>query len=128
MQLFPETVGAVLSKYYNCDDGVVRSVFIDCGATEGDRVCSVVVDCMQQESARWVRVCFRVVGVVNFRFEITGPSFEVLSSGVQVVWKDALVYLVLDAYPDDGPGLPELADNIAYVAGRECYLDVMPIP
>lgn len=126
MQLYPETANAVLAEYFNCDDGVVKDVRIECGTSRSDRVCTVVAECMKEGAtpSEWVRAHFRVTGVTEFRFQLVKTTFEVLSSGVQVIWKDGLVYLVLDAYPDDGPGLPDLATNIAYVAGSECHLEI----
>ncbi len=68
----------------------------------------------------WSRVTFHLTGVKEMRFELGRRTFEVLSSGLQIARKGNLVYLVFDAYPDDGPGLPDLSRNIAYVAAESC--------
>ena len=58
---------------------------------------------------------------------MVGSTFEFLESGVQLVWKDGQVFLLLDAHPEDGPELPDLSRNIGYAAGRECFLEVEPL-
>ena len=68
----------------------------------------------------WSRVTFQLSGVKEFRFELGRKTFEVLAGGLQVAHRANLVYIVLDAYPDDGPGLPDLNKNIAYVAAESC--------
>ena len=32
--------------------------------------------------------------------------------------------MVLDAYSDDGPELPDLASNAAFVIGADCDIDI----
>lgn len=54
------------------------------------------------------------------RFELGRRTFEVLSGGVQFARRENLIYVVFDAYPDDGPQLPDLGKNIGYIAAETC--------
>jgi hypothetical protein len=65
--------------------------------------------------------------VEKARVEVGATLLQILSGGIQIIWQDGLVYLVLDAYPDDGPGLPDLKKNHAYLSAKQCFLDIKPI-
>jgi hypothetical protein len=103
----------------------VRQVTVDFEAKPA--TCEVVVDVMDAESeSGWSRVVLRVQGCSRFRLEIGRTTFEVLSSGIQVGWNEDLVFLFLDAYPDD-EGLPDINTNRAYVAGEDILWFAKPI-
>lgn len=119
------SLGAFLGRFYDFYDGVVRRVAVDFEARPS--TCEVVIDAQDAESASgWSRVVLRVSGCSRFRLEMGRTSFEVLSSGIQVGWVDDLVFLFLDAYPDD-EGLPDLSSNRAYVAGDDIQWSATPV-
>ena len=119
MLLTPENVGPFLERFCVGYDGVVVSVSIS--MRPGPYTAVIVIDSKDNAaSSGWSRLTFTVTRVEQFRFEVFKTTFEVLSGGIQIVWKDHLVFVVFDAYPDDGPDLPDLRKNMAYVAGEEC--------
>jgi len=119
MRLQPEHVAVFHERFYDFYDGVVRKVDLEVGVAS--RVCSIEVQCKDRDSSSgWSRVTFVVRGVKEFTFQLGRTTFEVLSGGAQIAWQGDRVYVFLDAYPYDGPGLPELSKNTAYVAGEEC--------
>ena len=63
---------------------------------------------------------FELHAVKEFHSELGRRTFEVLSGGVQIALRENLVHLVFDAYPHDGPQLPDLSKNIAYIAAESC--------
>ena len=91
------------------------------------QVCRIRVTCKDRDAGSgWSDVCFDIQDVLEYRFAEGKTTFEVLSSGIQFAWRDTTVYVVLDAYPDDGRDLPDLVSNTAYVAGRSCKWSVSP--
>jgi|GEM_PF-5640128 len=119
MRLQPEHVALFHERFADFYDGVVRKVELEVGVPS--RACKIEVQCKDRDSrSGWSRVTFSVRGMKEFRFELGRTTFEVLSGGVQIDWQEDRVYVVLDAYPDDGPGLPDLAKNTAYVVGEDC--------
>jgi hypothetical protein len=66
--------------------------------------------------------------VSELRFHLGKSTFEVLSGGIQLGWQGESICVVFDAYPDDGPGLPDLRTNIAYVIGDSCDLEITALP
>lgn len=118
------SLGSFLARFYDLYDGVVRRVTMDFEAKPP--TCEVAVEAQDAESeSGWSRVVISVRGCSRFRLEADRTSFEVLSSGVQVGWIDGLVFLFLDAYPDD-EGLPDIDSNRAYVAGEELQWSSTP--
>lgn len=119
MQLQIEHVVLFHERFFDFYDGVVRGIELEVGVAS--RSCTIEVQCKDRDSpSGWARVTFAVRAVTEFRFQLGRTTFEVLSGGMQIAWCDGRVYLVLDAYPDDGPDLPDLSKNIAYVAGGDC--------
>ena len=115
---------AVAERFYDFYDGVVLDVRLEIRP----RRCTLRMECHDRLSKTgWSHITVTVTDVSRFRFEYGRTSFEVLSGGAQFVWSEGLVYVVLDAYPDDGPGLPDLSTNIAFVAGVACELDAAPV-
>ena len=128
LQISPENCEAVLNRFDNFYDGVVCSIGISMRSEP--TVCEVVLEAMEGagDGLRWRRVRLAVQGLHEFKFAMGRTTFEVLSSGIQFIWKNGLVYVMIDAFPDDGPGLPDLTTNIAYVAGSRCVVEVESIP
>jgi hypothetical protein len=127
MELRPEMIGDVRKRFYDFYDGVVCSVRLEL-RTEPRR-CEVVIQTQDRESdSGWSNVQFAVQRVSECRFQIGKSTFEVLSGGLQFGWLGSSVCVVFDAYPDDGPGLPDLGNNIAYVIGASCDIRITPIP
>ena len=63
--------------------------------------------------------------VHEFRLEYgKHTTYEALSSGLQLLWKDDMLHVILDAYPYD-PGFPDLATNDAFVSCDRCELQVI---
>jgi hypothetical protein len=119
------SLGAFLGRFFDFYDGVVRQVSVDFEAKPP--ACQVVVDAQDAESASgWSRVVLRMRGCSRFRLEVGRTSFEVLSSGIQVGWIEDLVFLFLDAYPDD-EGLPDIKTNRGYLAGDELQWSATPV-
>ncbi|MCP3102042.1 hypothetical protein LZ198_24550 [Myxococcus sp. K15C18031901] len=119
MRLQPEHVAVFHERFCDMYDGVVRKIELDVGVAS--RLCRIEVVCQDRDSrSGWSRVTLVVSGAKEFSFKLDKRTFEVLSDGVQFAWKDDRVFVVLDAYPDDGPGLPDLTKNTAYVAGETC--------
>src|SRR4051794_28971277 len=120
MRIDEANIGALLDRFYNFDDGVICSVHV--GMRAGPRTCEVIVEAMDRFSGSgWSTVRFMVHEVSEYRFQFgKKSSFEVLSGGVQFAWRNGSLYVVFDAYPDDGPQLPDLAKNMAYVIGSSC--------
>ena len=112
-------------RFYDFNDGVVCGVELAMQSTP--RTCRIRIESQDRDAdSGWSYVCFEIRDVQEFRFAFGRTTFEVLSSGIQFAWRDGRVYVVLDAYPDDGPDLPDLAMNTAYVAGLSCDWSVSP--
>lgn len=127
MDLRPDVVGDFKARFFDFYDAVVSSVRLDLDANP--RRCEVLLQAQDRESkSGWSNVRFSVRGVSECRFQIAKSTFEVLSGGLQLAWQEQALYLVLDAYPDDGPGLPDLRTNIAYVVGSGCEVEITLIP
>lgn len=100
----------------SCDDGMTLR--------PKPPTCRIELECKDCDSPNgWASVVLTIKDVTGFRFQRVRSTFEVLPSGIQFVWQSRLLYVLLDAHLDDGPGLPDLTKNIAYVAGRECELE-----
>lgn len=116
---------AFLGRFYDFYDGVVRQVTLHFEAKPP--TCEVVVDVQDAESeSGWSRVVLRVDGCSGFRLEAGRTTFAVLSSGIQVGWEESLVFLFLDAYPDD-EGLPDIMTNRGYVVGDALHWSATPV-
>lgn len=123
MKITSENLPAVLRRFYNFDDGVVEGLSLSFGKTE--KCCAIDIQCQDRESrSGWAKVTLDIFEVAEFRLLYGRTTFEVLSGGVQIGWRDRRVIVVLDAYPDDGDDLPDLSTNSAFVAGAECNLTV----
>lgn len=106
-------------RFYDFQDGVV--CFVDLKLRATPCTCRIEIQCMDRDSASgWSTVTLNVQVVSEFRFQVGRTTFEVLSGGIQFAWRDKSIYVVLDAYPDDGTDLPDIAKNIAYVVGESC--------
>lgn len=126
LQITKDNAAGFVARYGRECDGVVVSV--DQILRPWPYRTTVVVDTKDAESDwAWCRVRFVVTGVKQSRFEVFKSTFEVLHGDIQIVWKEDLVYVVFDAYPFDGPGLPDLSKNMAFVAGEECYVTIEPV-
>ncbi len=127
MRLTPETLAELRHRCFEFYDGVVANV--DLRLRAQPRSVVVTLHCKdRQATSGWSAVVFTMLGVDEFRFELGRFTFEVLSFGLQVVWKDELVYLVLAPAADARSELPELTKNIGYLAGTSCELEVTPLP
>lgn len=115
-----ETLPLFKERFYGFYDGVVCGV--ELVLRSGEPVCSVCIECQDRDSASgWSDLVLEVRGVSEFRFQENAKAgFRVLTGGIQFVWRESNVYVVLDAYPDDGLGLPDLTKNSAYIVGLEC--------
>ena len=126
MRIQPENVDEIRKRFYNFDDGVVRAVRVNIRSKP--RTCEVDIEAQDMESpSGWSSICFTLLGVSEFRFELGKTTFEVLSGGIQFGWRDGAICVVLDAYPDDGEELPDLRTNIAYVIGLSCDMSATAI-
>lgn len=122
----PENCSKMMRRFYSFYDAVVSTV--DIHLRGGARICRIVVECQDREvDSGWSTVTFEVHRPSEFRFELGRTTFEVLSSGIQIGWREGSVFLVLDAYPDDPGDLPSLRANTAYVAGDECTWQSQPL-
>ncbi len=126
MNLTPENLVELRQRFVDFCDGVVASVDLELRATP--RRCVVTVHCkdLQVENG-WSAIAFTMKGVDEFRFELGRYTFEVLSFGIQFVWKGNLVFMVLAPAAADTPALPDLTKNIAYVAGTSCEFEILPL-
>jgi hypothetical protein len=126
MLLTPETLVELRRRFASFYDGVVASVELQLRATP--RRCEVTVHCQDLEAKEgWSAIRFTMTGVDEFRFELGRFTFEVLSFGIQFVWKEKLIYLVLAPAADEVPELPDLTKNIGYVAGTSCEYEILPL-
>lgn len=126
MTLTPERLAELRERFSNFYDGVVANIDLELRAQP--RRCVVTVHCQDAQAASgWSAVAFTLEGVDAFRFELGRFTFEVLSFGLQVVWKDGLVFLVLAPAADETPALPNLATNIGYVVGTSCTVEISPL-
>lgn len=124
--LDPGNLDFVRERFYNFYDGVVLSVNLNVGYPS--KSCEITIRCQDQLSnSGWSQAVLRLSHVSEFRFEIRQYSFAVLSSGIQFAWHDKLLYVVLDAYPDEASDIPPLEENTAYVAGLSCAIETHPI-
>lgn len=124
MRLQATDIDAIHTRFWNFYDGVVCGIEI--ALRGGPPSCEIEIQCKDRDSlSGWSRLRLRVNAVSRFRFELDRTTFEVLSSGIQFVWQQGVVYVVLDAFPDDGNGLPDLRTNTAYVAGESCEFEVV---
>lgn len=126
VELTPETRSYLLHRFYDFCDAVVCDVTIHLRGQVP--MCRVVIQAQDREvEPGWSTVTFDVQVPSHFRFVLGRTTFEVLSSGIQIGWKDGSIYLVLDAYPDEPGELPDLVTNTAYVAGNKCTWDSRPV-
>jgi hypothetical protein len=131
MQLSRDNIEEIRGRFFEFFDGVVRSVRIDSveGKDRTIRTCEISLDAKDRDSVRgWSRVNLRISGVSEFRFQHGRTIYEVLSDGIQVVWRENSIYVLLDANPDDNQQLRELSKNIAYVIGESCELEAVGLP
>lgn len=109
----------VLGRYHQFYDGVVVEIRL---LMHGQAGCLVTIECMDRNAASgWSRVSLEIKEVSQFKFQYGKTTFEVLSSGLQFMWRGGLVTVFLDAYPDD-EGFPDLGGNNAYIVGRQCRI------
>jgi hypothetical protein len=126
VRLLPEDLDQLRSRFSDFFDGVVCSVRLNVRARP--RTCEVAIQAKDEQSASgWSNVRFTVRDVSEFRFQLGKSTFEVLSGGLQFGWQGESICLVFDAFPDDGPDLPDLSANIAYVIGASCEIDISPV-
>ena len=119
VQLIADHIALFRERFFDFNDGVVRRVEMSLGTATRSLV--VEVQCMDRDAdSGWSLVTFHLSGVKEFRFELGRRTFEVLSGGLQIALQRNSLYLVFDAYPDDGPELPDLNKNIAYVVAENC--------
>ena len=127
VQIRREMTAELLERFYQFYDGVVCSVCLELRAEPTQ--CVVVVQAQDRHSASgWSRVRFVVQAVSEFRFQLGKGTFEVLSGGVQLGWFGDSICVVFDAYPDDGPQMPDLRTNAAYVIGATCDVEISALP
>ncbi len=131
MQIKPTDVDSLMTRFDSCCDGLLHSI----GFTlipEPDSAVVVVESHDSESPSGWSRLTFSMAQVEKARVEVGTTILQILSGGIQLIWEKDLVYLVLDAYPDDGPGLPDLARNHAYISGKQCSLAIkfieLPFP
>jgi hypothetical protein len=128
----PHNVEVLRSRFSAFYDGVVCGVTTSLDRKSGHsiRTCMIDLECKDQQAENeWSLVRLTIFEVSEFRFQLSRKRvFEVLSGGIQFVWQDGKLYVVLDAYPDDGPQLPDLSASIAYVVGTRCTVQVTSIP
>src|SRR4051812_17064107 len=100
MLVEPANKSALAERFHNFDDGVVAEVELTMAALP--RKCAVTVICQDRQSpSGWSKVRFDIYSVTEFRFQCGDKgTFEVLSGGIQLAWRDDRVYVVFDAYPD----------------------------
>jgi len=126
VRILRESASEVLERFYQFQDGVVYSVSLELRGVP--RRCEVLVQAQDRESASgWSNVRFVVQSVSECRFQLGKSTFEVLSGGIQLGWVRDSICVVFDAYPDDGPQLPELQTNSAYVIGDTCDIEISPL-
>lgn len=126
MNVTPETLAELRKRCVNFYDGVVASVNMELRATP--RRCVITLHCQDLEAkAGWSALRFTMHGVDAFRFELGRYTFEVLSFGVQFVWQDKLLTMVLAPAADETPELPDLTKNIGYVIGTSCEVEILPL-
>jgi hypothetical protein len=127
VRILRENASEVLERFYLFQDGVVSAVSLQLRAEP--RRCEVVVQAQDRDSASgWSTVRFVVQSVSECRFQLGNSTFEVLSGGIQLGWVGDSICVVFDAYPDDGPQLPVLKTNTAYVMGHTCDIEISPLP
>lgn len=127
MRILRDIANEVLERFYQFQDGVVCSVSLELRAVP--RRCDVVVHAQDRESeSGWSEVRFSVHSVSECRFQLGRSTFEVLTGGIQFGWVGDSICVVFDAYPDDGPQLPDLQTNTAYVTGATCDIEVTTLP
>jgi hypothetical protein len=123
VRIIETNIGELRERFYEFYDGVVCSVDVE--MRSAPRTCEIIVQARDRSSdSGWSTVRFMVQAVSEFRFELGKRTFEVLSGGIQFGWRNGSVCIVFDAYPDDGPELPDLTRNIAYVIGESCDVEI----
>lgn len=121
IEITKDDAAQIMARFYDFADGVVDRIELDLPG----KALAVVVLCQDAMSTTgWSSVRFLVTGVEEFRLELGKTTFEVLSSGIQFLWRQNLVYLVLDAYPDDPETSLDLTANRAFVGGLRCEMEV----
>ena len=105
MEIDQKNVAQVLERFYNCEDALLHSV--NFSLTSSPSIATATIETQDREAlGGWSTLVLTVSDVTNAQLVVGRIILQILSNGIQIVWKDELVYLVLDAYPDDGPGLP----------------------
>ncbi len=110
-------------RLVNFYDAVIQSVTLQSGSHPQSCQIEILAKDTQSKSG-WAKVRFEVSEVKQFRFEITKRTYEVLSSGIQFIWEHDKIFIILDAYPEDGDCLPDLDNNIAFVSGNHCEWEI----
>lgn len=126
VEIDQKNVAQVLDRFYNCEDALLHSVSF--ALTSSPSIATATIETQDREApGGWSTLVLTVSDVTNAQLIVGRIILQIMSNGIQIVWKDELVYLVLDAYPDDGPGLPDLAKNNAFIAGSRCSFSATPI-
>jgi len=85
--------------------------------------CTLLAKDNDSESG-WTKVVFELIDFTELKFCYGRQTFAVLSSGLQIFWKDGLVHFFIDAYPDD-PGMPDKKKNCAFVVSHSVRLSIL---
>jgi hypothetical protein len=124
VELTPDNLSMLLHRFYNFDDAVVAHV--DLALRPRPLSCTIDVHAGDRTTpGGWSAVRFVVHESNDFRFALGRTSFLVLSFGLQFIWKNGLIYVLLDAVPEGGTELPDLTNSKGYVAGKRCVWEVL---
>ncbi|MCY1046678.1 hypothetical protein OV208_35570 [Corallococcus sp. bb12-1] len=128
-RLTPED-GDLLVRYGHLYDDVIHSVRMDFSdQTRPVSSAEVVIYGRKGENGpEWIYLRFRFIEVKAFQFVDGNISYQVLSDGGRIRWKDGLVTLDLDPGPDgiDNPD-PDYVSSF-FITAKACEWEEEAIP
>lgn len=124
MDRLPATQIAQFMKRFRFQKGIFRGIRLQ-NRTPREQVATlalVVVDTTKNEK---VRLKLQIDGVDEYRFQRRPNGGLLRLSEVRMGYFDGLIYLNLDAYPDeDAPQVMDFRASDAFIAGRELSYEV----
>ncbi|HEX2914718.1 MAG TPA: hypothetical protein VH186_28210 [Chloroflexia bacterium] len=113
-----------LDRYYNCDDGVIRSVNIN--YRSGIKQITVELSVQLRESEQdddWTNVTLEIENFVEFKLYEGKFTCVVLSEGLHIAFFDGIIYLDFCPYaePDASSTVEDYRKSYFLIAGKKCY-------
>lgn len=123
---------AILSRFHNFDDALVRDVHLVIGPSRDSRRVTIALEARDTESdgdEGWVQVVLKVTGLTEYRFvENEKESCYVLSLGLKVKCFDHIHFFDFGPDSDEPDSREDFRRSQFYLAGRDFSWVVKPYP